>query len=109
MYQTINLQRQQLKMELQSSNKKLARKEEREARLEKQVQASRDKQQEYLNIIKQLKVEFLKVQEMKKAMAAAEQQEGTVGGYQLPSFGIQGGGGARRNRGYTIRGGGKNA
>ena len=49
-------------MELQNANKKLARKEEREARLEKQVQTSRDKQQEYLNIIKQLKVEFVKVQ-----------------------------------------------
>lgn len=64
MYQQINLQMQQLKMDLTNTQKKLARKEERETKLQANVSASKKKQQEYLNIIKQLKVRFMKVQQL---------------------------------------------
>ena len=62
MYQNVTSEKSILKVDLQVAERKLARKEEKCAQLENQVKNSRQKQQDYLNIIKQLKQEFLKVQ-----------------------------------------------
>ena len=62
MYQNVTSEKSILKVDLQVAERKLARKEEKIQQLEKSVLASRQKQQDYLSIIKQLKQEFLKVQ-----------------------------------------------
>jgi len=62
MYQNVTSEKSILKVDLQVAERKLSRKEEKIQQLEKSFMASRQKQQDYLTIIKQLKQEFLKVQ-----------------------------------------------
>lgn len=62
MYQNVTSDRSILKVDLQVAQRKLARKEEKIVQLEKSFMASKQKQQDYLTIIKQLKQEFLKLQ-----------------------------------------------
>jgi hypothetical protein len=62
MYQNMASEKSILKVDLQVAERKLSRKEEKIQQLEKSFMASRQKQQDYLTIIKQLKQEFLKVQ-----------------------------------------------
>lgn len=52
MYQNVTSEKSILKVDLQVAERKLARKEEKCAQLENQVKNSRQKQQDYLNIIK---------------------------------------------------------
>lgn len=62
MYQNVTSDKSILKVDLQVAQRKLERKQQKIEILEKTVHASRQKQHDYLNIIKQLKQEFLKVQ-----------------------------------------------
>jgi len=62
MYQNVTSEKSILKVDLQVSERKLERKQAKIDALEKTVVMSRQKQQDYLTIIKQLKQEFLKVQ-----------------------------------------------
>ena len=61
MYQNATSEKSILKVDLQVAERKLERKCAKIDQLEKTVIASRQKQQDYLTIIKQLKQEFLKV------------------------------------------------
>jgi thymidylate kinase len=62
MYQNVTSEKSILKVDLQVAERKLERKQAKIETLEKTVQQSRQKQQDYLQIIKQLKQEFLRVQ-----------------------------------------------
>jgi chromosome segregation ATPase len=62
MYQNVTSEKSILKVDLQVAERKLERKNAKIETLEKTVLQSRQKQQDYLTIIKQLKQEFLKVQ-----------------------------------------------
>lgn len=62
MYQNVTSEKSILKVDLQVAERKLDRKQDRIEALEKTVIQSRQKQQDYLTIIKQLKQEFLRVQ-----------------------------------------------
>lgn len=61
MYQNVTSEKSILKVDLQVAERKLERKNAKIETLEKTVLQSRQKQQDYLTIIKQLKQEFLKV------------------------------------------------
>ena len=62
MYQNVTSEKSILKVDLQVAERKVDRKQSKIDTLENTVQISRQKQQDYLTIIKQLKTEFLKVQ-----------------------------------------------
>ena len=61
MYQKVSSDKSILKIDLQVAERKLARKEEMLNKVEKDYRASKQKQENYLAIIKKLKEEFLKV------------------------------------------------
>lgn len=55
MYQNVTSEKSILKVDIQVAERKLARKEDKIQQLEKSLLAARQKQQDYLSIIKQLK------------------------------------------------------
>lgn len=90
-----------LKVDLQVCQRKLQRKEEKIAQLEKHMITSREKQQEYLNIIKQLKHEFIKVQSQQmmqqQIVQENERQGGKIIGGPRDRKTVRGGGGRIKN------------
>ena len=62
MYQNVSSEKSILKVDLQVAERRLERYRAKCDQLEQAVLQSRQKQQDYLSIIKQLKQEFLKVQ-----------------------------------------------
>ena len=101
MYQNVTSEKSILKVDLQVAERKLSRKEEKIQQLEKSFMASRQKQQDYLTIIKQLKQEFLKVQSQQLQISQLTSQQKEAG-QQMGNNPIATGGGGRK----TIRGGG---
>ncbi len=107
MYQSLSQEKSIMKMDLQVADRKNKRLKEKLATLEKQLDASRQKQQDYLTIIKQLKQEFLNVQnqqlKFQQLTESAQQAEEAVLEPQKGPARIVGGGQVRNRQ--TIRGG----
>ena len=106
MYQNVTSEKSILKVDLQVAERKLSRKEEKLQQMEKSLITSRQKSSDYLNIIKQLKQEFLKVQsqQMQISQLTVSNRPGmeAEGQQALPGSGQPNAAGARK----TIRGGG---
>ena len=98
-----------IKLNLQTTQKKLKTKDERIAKLEQSLESSREKQQNLLNVIKQLKTEFAKAAKT-LAMGMRERSGTTIhGGGQDPNKDgrrqtLMGGGGVVKK---SIQGGNK--
>lgn len=102
MYQNVTSEKSILKVDLQVAERKLERKQAKIDALEKTVVMSRQKQQDYLTIIKQLKQEFLKVQTSQVQIQQLSTQNQGAGGKIVSGPGqplerktIRGGGGKK--------------
>lgn len=74
MYQNVTSEKSILRVDLQVTERKLERKQSKIDSLEKTVVMSRQKQQDYLTIIKQLKQEFIKVQTQQNQISQISMQ-----------------------------------
>mmetsp|Transcript_16437 Transcript_16437/g.27877 ORF Transcript_16437/g.27877 Transcript_16437/m.27877 type:complete len:153 (+) Transcript_16437:2420-2878(+) len=76
MYQSVTSEKSVLKVDIQVLERKLCRKDEKISQLENSYMHSRQKQQDYLVIIRQLKDEFIKVQNQQAQVAQLSHYHG---------------------------------